>query len=190
MDALEAAKGRTWADMGTACELPVALPPPPNATSWWMAAAVAGLAVIWTWKWVNQEPPDPPETPIEASFTRLDYGWNVRFDTPNLATVDVVVLEQGTMRIHREEIRSAKGIWATGEGDYELAVPGEQVLLVSSPNGVPDLSSMVVTASRSADPLDTLATQILNSHPSADVQISERSKGSMPQIESQANARP
>ena len=40
------------------------------------------------------------------------------------------------MRIHREEIRSAKGIWATGEGDYELAVLTGP--LVSSPNGVPE----------------------------------------------------
>ena len=190
VEALEAAKGRTWADMGSACELPVALPPPPKATSWWVAAALAGVAVIWTWKWVNQDPPDPPETPIEASFTQLDYGWNIRFDTPNLATVDVVVLEQGAMRIHREEIRAAKGVWATGEGDYELAVPGEQVLLVSSPNGVPELSSMVMATSRNSDPLDALATQILNSHPSADVQISERSNGNVPPIESQANARP
>jgi hypothetical protein len=190
VDCIEAARSRTWSDMGAVCQLPKALPPPPRATLWWAAAALAGVAAAGAWHWVHRVPPQPPEAPIEAVFTRLDRGWKVRFDTPDLAWVDVVIQEQGAMRLYREKVLAGKGAWSTGEGDYELMVPGEQVLVVASPDGIENMGSMLVDASDRREPLHALAEEIIDSYPEADVELSAWAEDSVAQSSTQARARP
>jgi hypothetical protein len=172
VDALEAARARTWANMGAVCRLPKALPPPPKATIWWSAAAMSGLMCIGTWLWFSQDTPDPPETPVSAEFSQVDQGWKLRFDTPDLAVIDVVVLSGGQLRVHRNGVKAGKGAWSTGEGDYEVYLPGSQAMIISSPEGIDGLSDLVIASADRRDPFEDLAEEVADRFPGASFEVS------------------
>jgi len=107
----------------------------------------------------------------------------VRFDTSELATVDVVVLDEGELRLSRRSVQAEKGAWATGDGDYRLEIDGDAVALLSSPDGLPGLEALLMHAGTNVAPLDTLAAAVREMDPRADVALSPPRPPSPPPTE-------
>lgn len=170
--AIEAARARPWADLGGLAELPVPLPPPPSAAGWWGGAALAAAAALAVGVVTMLPETNRPATPVEAAFSPTAGGWHVRFDTEDLATVDVVTLRDDALTIALRDIRSGKGAWATGAGDYALSVHGDDIAVISSPSGLDALESWVLHASRQPDPVRWLRDHIQAVAPEADVAVS------------------
>ncbi len=168
--ALEEARSRPWAEIDRVGELPLPLPPPPSAAGWWagaiVAAGLAALAGVWA---LGPEAP-VPTTPIEASWERAGSGgWDVRFDTDDLAVVDVVVQDDQGLRVTERGVRAEKGRWATGEGDFSLSLAAARAAVISSVNGVPDLEDLVAAARVDPDPVAALADHLARLHPEASI---------------------
>ena len=119
--------------------------------------------------------PEPPPTPVEAVFSRIDQGWKLRFDTPDLAVVDVVILSGGELVLHRESVQAGKGAWSTGEGDYELYLPGSQALVISSPDGIDGLADLLAASSDRRDPMEDLTEEVSDRFPEASFELSPHS---------------
>jgi len=170
--ALEAARTRPWAELGTGRSLPAPLPPPPRATGWW-AAAVCMFLLASGATWLTlQDPGPPPDMPVAADFQPTTRGWSVRFDATDLSVIDVVVLDAGGFRRHTPATRVGKGAWATGEGDYRLDVDAARVAVLSSPDGLGDLDAWLLEAAGAEDPFQRLAQRVRSEAPRADVALS------------------
>ncbi len=170
--ALEAARARPWSDLGGIGELPAPLPEPPSAVRWWMGAVAAAAATISLAAVSFMPRPHSPDTPIEASFNPTAEGWSLRFDTAELATVDIVVIDGGELRSHRRDVRASKGAWASGNGDYQLEIPGDAVAVFASPAGLPGMEGWLLEAARAPDPLALLSERVQAAEPRADVALS------------------
>ncbi len=168
---LDAARARPGGEVAGLCELPPARPPPPKATLAWLGAAAMGLAVVLTAAWVGRPVESLPPAPIAASFSAVDGGWEVRFDTADRASVDVIVEVDGALHVAHRDVRTAKGSWATGEGDFRLRVAGDGVALVSSPHGIDQLESLVHASAASGSPLEALASSLRTAAPDVDVVV-------------------
>lgn len=160
LQAVEAARARPWGEIMGVPELPPPLPPPPKATRWWMAAAIMVLVAVAAGAWVFRAQDNAPIHPVRARFVELDEGWELRFDTHDLAVVDVVVRDHGQLEVVHRGVRQEKGRWATGEGDYRLILDGEEALIVSSAAGISELDARVRAASEDLDPLTSLADRV------------------------------
>lgn len=168
--ALEEARSRPWAEIDRVGELPLPLPPPPSAAGWWAGAAVAAAAAILAGFVVLRPATPEPFSEIEAAWTRQESGWDLRFDLDDLATVDVVVQDDLGLRVDQRGVRAEKGSWATGEGDFKLALPAARAALIASDGqGVGDLEELVAAARVSADPVEALAKLVRERHPTATV---------------------
>ena len=190
--ALESARARPWSEVDGVGELPAPLPPPPPAAPLWVSTVVSGLLAVLAGVWALS--PTPPRLPCpltEVAFSPLAAeagapgGILARFDTDDLAVVDVVYQDQDTLAVLVQGAATTKGSWATGEGDFQLAVPGAvQVLLIASPEGVgPELPALLQTVRREPQPLEALARQLRLLVPEADAVLS-------PQPAAQAGAAP
>ena len=173
VSAIEAARGRPWAEVDGIGELPPPLPAAPRATRWWAIAAVMGLLAGLTGYNALRPISSPPSCPVQARFDVSPEGVVARFDTDDMAIVDIVSWEADAFRLVAQGASAEKGRWATGEGDFQLALPGaERVLVISSPDGVSQLPILLEQVSDSPDPLTALAVQISAHHPLADVALS------------------
>jgi hypothetical protein len=107
-------------------------------------------------------------TPIEATFKANPDGWEVAFDVPDSAVIDVISIQGPEVRVLHRSMRSARGAWATGYGRFKARIPGEQVAFVASPKGIQDLEQLVLNASEHANPLAVLEASLEQHHPRAD----------------------
>ncbi len=171
LEAIDAAQMVAWSDVRGAGELPAALPPAPKARDWWAGAAALAVLNAAVALWLLNPGLPPPTVPVEAEFADLGSGWDVRFDTSDLAVVDVVVLDDRGLRVHRAGLQAAKGAWSTGDGEYQIRLPGRGVALVTSPEGVA-LDELIIRSKNEAAPLETLAGLVREADNRADVAIS------------------
>jgi hypothetical protein len=172
ISALDTARSRPWAEIDQLGELPAPRPPAPSALRWWLVAGVAaGLAGLVGYQ-VMQPELIPPSTPISVEFHRLDQDWAIRFETEDLAVVDVVGLGPDGLEVLHAGARSEKGRWATGDGRFQLIVPGAEVALIASESGVPELQGLVSQARSQAQPMVALEAWVRHGHPSVDFVVS------------------
>jgi hypothetical protein len=173
VQAIEAARARPWSDVGKVCELPAPLPQPPKATGWWASAGALALVVVAVGAFVLSPSAPEPLTPLDAAFASTGTSWDVRFDTRDLAVVDLVALDgAGRLSVVRRDMRATKGTLSTGEGDYRMRVPGEAVAVLASPDGIADLDSLVDDANDEPAPLQALAKKVRAQNDRADVAVS------------------
>ena len=99
-----------------------------------------------------------------------------RFDTDELAFIDVVALGPGAsgdeLQLYVRDEGISKGRFATGEGDYQITLPAYQVAIVSSPDGVAAMGQLMEAVRLEEAPLEALAEQIRLQDPRADVVVS------------------
>lgn len=160
LQAVEAARARPWGELMGMDELPSPLPPPPRATRWWIFAAAMVLLAVLAGAVVSRNRQLEPAYPLTARFVPQPGGWEARFDTHDLAVVDVVVRRDGKLEHVHEHVRDGKGRWATGEGDYLLLLDAEEALIITSAQGVPDLDARLQAARQETDPLASLADRV------------------------------
>lgn len=173
--ALEAARARPWADVGPLCELPAPLPQPPKATAYWASAGLLGALTLAVAAWASRPPSPEPTTPLSAGMVRKDGAWEVRFDTLDLAVVDIISLDSsGRLSVVQRDLRAAKGALATGEGDFSARVPGEGAAIIASPEGIADLDALVDASDDATEPLDALRRKVREAGVGADVALSPR----------------
>lgn len=174
--ALEAARSRPWSEIDGIGELPPPLPPPPRATRWWAGALLSGALAAAAGFSALSPQAAPPSCPIEAAFERGPETITARFDTSDLAIVDVVALSTGpdgdALQLFVRDEGVTKGRFATGEGDYLLTLPAYQVAIISSPDGVAALSTLMEEVRFEESPLDALAERIRSRDDRADVVVS------------------
>lgn len=169
--AIEAARARPWAEIDGIGELPPPLPPAPRATRWWAAVALIGSLAALAGSHALQPQVQTAACPVQAQFDLFDDGVVVRFDTDDLAYVDIVAQEADGVRLIAWAASADKGSWATGEGDYRLVVPdAERLLIISSPEVVSELPMLLEAGQASS--LDVLASQVQALAPAADVILS------------------
>ena len=172
IQALDAARSRPWSEIDQLGELPAPRPPAPSAVRWWAGAGVAaGLAAL---AGVHVMSPEevPPSMPIAVEFQRMPQGWAIRFDTEDLAVVDVVGLgTEGLTGLHAGA-RAEKGRWATGDGRFQLMVPGNEVALIASADGIPELHGLVEQARAQSQPMTSLESWVRHTHPTVDFVVS------------------
>jgi hypothetical protein len=167
--AIDATRAVSWGSICGRPPLPLPAPPPPSSRNWWAAALVVAAATIALGITVAQPEPVQSSTPIEASFRPQDGGWEVAFDVPESALLDVISVQNGEVRILHRSIHSARGAWATGYGRFKARIPGDQVAFVASPRGIDDLERMVLDASTHPEPLVALEETMRRLHPRADL---------------------
>ncbi len=172
--AIEVARGRPWGELDGVTELPMPRPPPPSAAPWWMAAGLAcalsaAAALIAFW-------PSPPQSaaPVQADFVVSGDVVDVRFDVPDLATVELVALRGGKLEVVQRSVMAGKGAWATGEGDYSLLVPAQALTVIASDAGIDDLEAIIAEANARPAPFSALPGLLAAAHPEADLASSGR----------------
>ncbi len=174
--ALEVARARPWAEIDGMSELPPPLPPPPRATRWWACALLSGVLAVAAGFSAFSPQAVAPSCPIEASFERSPETITARFDTSDLATVDVVALSAGpdgdAIQLFIRSEGVSKGRFATGEGDYLLTLPAYQVAIISSPDGVASLDALMEAVRFEEFPLSALAERIQSHDDRVDVVVS------------------
>jgi hypothetical protein len=174
--ALEAARARPWSEIDGIGELPPPLPPVPRATRWWAAAMLSGVLATLAGVATLSPPPPPPHCPIEAEFQVSEGSITARFDTSDLASVDVVAIHAGpdgrALQLFVRDERVGKGRFATGEGDYQITLPAEQVAIISSPDGIAALTALMEEVRYEESPLAALAERIRSRDVRADVVVS------------------
>ncbi|MDP6934482.1 MAG: hypothetical protein QGG40_16270, partial [Myxococcota bacterium] len=172
IQAIDAARARPWGEVDGLLELPPPLPPPPPATRWWAGAAACGIAATLAGLSLIGRGDAAVSCPIEANFSIDSDQVHARFDTHDLAIIDVVSLSRGILQVHSQGVSAGKGAWATGEGDYLLQVQGRRIALISSLQGIVDLERMVQAAQNDPDPLESLRERVRATVASADVALS------------------
>lgn len=158
--ALEEARAQPWGEIQGVAELPAPLPPPPKATRWWAAAGVAVVLAVAAAGFSAMPRELPPTWPLQAEFVTAPDGWQVRFDTDELAVVDVVARVDGQLQVVHSGVRAEKGRWATLGGDFQVEIPGEEVLVITSAGGIPGLHERVARLRSEADPVGALVDDL------------------------------
>lgn len=174
LHAVEGARARPWGEALGLPELPLPLPPPPSAIPWLLASAAAVVLTVVGGRALLAPRHDGPETPIDAAFSSTAGGIEARFDAPDPAVVDVVALKDGALVPVRTGLRAAKGMLATGEGDYTIRASADGLLLVASPEGLPELPAWIAQAGGGPDGLARLAATVARGEPRADVAVGLR----------------
>ena len=167
--AIDAARAAPWGDVCGRPALPLPAPPPPSAHRWWAGALVTAAATIALGIAIAQPEPVLSPTPVHAHFLPAQDGWDVSFDVPDTAVLDVVIVEDNQVRIIHRSLRSARGAWSTGYGEFRTRLPGDQVALIASPRGLDDLERLVLDAAEHPAPLDALEQMMHSAHPRADI---------------------
>ncbi len=170
--ALDAARAQPWSEVDQLGELPAPRPPAPRATRWWLAAALAAALSALVGQQVLHPDTLPPSMPIAVDFQRTGPSWLIRFDTEDLAVVDVVGVVDGRLTLLHAAARSEKGRWSTGEGDFRLVVPGSEVALIASAEGIPELQGLIEHAHAQPNPMVALESWVRTSHPTVDFVVS------------------
>ena len=163
--AVDATRAVPWGDVCGRPPLPLPAPPPPSANRWWAAALISAAATITIGVAIAQPAPISSPTSVDASFSSSPDGWDVRFDVPDRATLDVVVVEDQQVRILHRSLGSVRGAWATGDGAFRAKLPGDQVALLASRDGIHDLERLVLDASQHPDPISALEQMVRVAHP-------------------------
>lgn len=154
---------RSWGAVDGMGELPPPLPQPPSAQRWWglvglttaAAAAALAFAVGFTARPVGRG--------LEAEFTPGRGGIWATFDVPDEDYVYVVAAtESGLTVVLASDDAGDKVDWATGDGTYRLHAPGRGVLVAASATPVADFDRRVARTQGAADPLDSLARDLLH----------------------------
>ncbi len=167
--ALDEARSRPWAEIDRVGELPLPLPPPPSAAGWWAGALVAASLATLAGVWVFRPERLGPTAPVEATWVRSEGGWDVRFDTDDLAVIDVVVQDDQGLRVEERDVRADKGLWATGEGDFALSLAAARAAVITSMDGVEDLDDLVAASRLETDPVAALSKTLARRHPQASI---------------------
>jgi len=168
IQALDAARARPWSEVDELGELPAPRPPPPRATWWWVGAGVAAVASALVGALVLTPEAPPPATPIAVEFKRIGSDWLIRFDADEIAVVDVVSVSVDGLTLLHSNVSAGKGRWATGQGDFELLVPGSEVALIASESGIPELLYLVGQSRGQPTPMLALQNWVKTAHPSVD----------------------
>jgi len=174
LHAVEAARARPWGEALGLPELPLPLPPPPSAAPWLAASGAAVLLTFLGARAILAPREVGPETPVDARFTSTAGGIEARFDAPDPSVVEVVALKDGALVPVRTGLRAAKGMLATGEGDYTIRAAADGLLVVASPDGLPALSAWIAQAGGGPDGLARLAAQVAQAEPRADIALGLR----------------
>ena len=168
VQAIESARSRPWAEVDTLGELPPPRPAPPSPVRWWVVAAFFGVSAMGVGIQTFSAPEHQPDVPVEAQFNSVEDGWEITFDADDLAVIDVIsVLEDGPTVVHRD-VRERRGEWSTGEGDYRVYVPGRNVILLASEDGLPDLETVVQRSRSKPAPMVFLEEWIQNEFPTVE----------------------
>lgn len=172
--AIEVARGRPWGELDGVTELPMPRPPPPSAAPWWVAAGLTWALTAATALLALRPSPPSLSAPVQAAFTATGGLVEVRFDVPDLATVELVALREGKLAVVHRGVMAGKGAWATGEGDYAVVVPAQAVTVIASDGGVDDLEAILEQANARPAPFAALPGLLSAAHPEADLASSAR----------------
>ena len=177
-DALEATRSRSWGEIDGVGPLPEPLPDPPPVARWWMAACLAVmlalLAGMVAWRTSGPEPLHP----LTAQFRSGGGEVQVRFDTSDRAQLVVIARTGRDLEVLFSSVFPAdKGELSTGEGDYEVHVPADQLLLATGPQAFTDLEPLLLAVALDADPLSALGRRLRAVQPEADVEVQALGSG-------------
>ncbi len=170
-DVLEATQSRPWGEVDGVGPLPEPLPEPPSVARWWAAALLAvmlaSLAGMVAWRTSGPEPVHP----LTATFTRGGGEVHARFDASDPAHLVVVSRTDRALEVLFATQRPAdKGELSTGEGDYEILVPADQLLLATADSPFEELESLLFAVEGEPDPLGALGRRLRAVQPRADVE--------------------
>ena len=160
---VERIRERPWAEVDGCGVLPEKLPEPPPAARWWAGAALACLLAVLAGVFALRDVPPEPSYPVLVEATRdgaiIEADLGVHDDAYLL-----VVARQGEelLLLHASEQPWDKARYATGEGDYSLAVEADEVLVASS-------STAFEEVDLAAANLAVMVLQIQSSHQDADI---------------------
>jgi hypothetical protein len=174
-DALAATRSRSWGEIDGVGPLPEPLPEPPPAARWWvgtfLAVMLAALAGMMAW----QTRGPMPEHPLSVAFDRGGGEVGARFDTSDQAHLLVVGRTGRALEVlFVSQLPADKGELGTGEGDYEILVPADQLLVASAPQPFTELAPVLQAVATESDPLLALSRRLRAVQPRADVEVQPR----------------
>ncbi len=177
-DALEATRSRSWGEVDGVGPLPEPLPEPPPVARWWMAAVLATMLAVLSgavaWRTSGPE----PVYPLSVQFARGGGEVQARFDTADQAHLVAIARTGRELEVlFASEQPADKGELGTGEGDYELQVPADALLLATHDQPFEDLAPVLMAVATEADPLLALGRRLRALQPDADVEVQEPSSG-------------
>ena len=161
--AVERIRERPWAEVDGCGVLPEKLPEPPPAARWWAGAALACMLAVLAGVFALRDVPPEPSYPVLVEAIRdgalIEANLGVHDDAYLL-----VVARQGEeiLLLHASEQPWDKARYATGEGDYSLAVEADEVLVASSAAAFDEVDLAAAN-------LAVMVLQIQSSHEDADI---------------------
>jgi hypothetical protein len=171
-DALEATRSRSWGEVDGVGPLPELLPEPPPVARWWMASCLAVmlalLAGMVAWRTSGPEPVHR----LSVEFGSGGGEVQARFDTSDRAHLVVVARTGRALEVlFMSDEPADKGELSTGEGDYSVHVPADQLLLATGSRAFSDLEPLLLAVTTEADPLAALGRRLRAVQPRADVEV-------------------
>ncbi|MCA9569613.1 MAG: hypothetical protein KC656_17325 [Myxococcales bacterium] len=168
---LHEVRGRPWGTVDGLGTLPEPLPKPPSARlAWATTGALAASTLLFAWLAMAPATGAPP--PERVRFVAGGDGTWAQFDVPEHYTVALIGAPGGTLEpVMLGTDAVEKVAHAVGDGTYRALVPGNDALLVASPEPL-DLAPLLADADRAGSPLDALHMAVVRKHPSARVFVS------------------
>lgn len=166
---VELTRSRPWGEVDGANPLPEPLPEPPSAARWWSAALLVLLVAAGVGARSVQLAVEEPVWPLSARFERAEEGLIARFDADDRAYLLVVADgPEGLRVLHRSEHPADKGELGTGQGDFQITAPAQELLVVSLDAPVEDPQLLLEAVQTEAQPLRALEARLRSLHPRAD----------------------
>lgn len=171
--ALHEVRGRPWGTVDGLGVLPEPLPKPPSARFAWLGTGLLAASALFA-AWLAVAPATGATPEGQVSFVDGGAATWVQLDVPESTSVALVAAPGGTLEpVLSGASVSEKALYAVGDGTYRLQVPGEQVLVVTSPEPF-ELEPLLDSAGRAPDPLVALHMAVRRALPGARVFVRER----------------
>ena len=171
---LDATRSRAWGAIDGIDELPQPLPPPPKATSFWVAASLISALSLSSWAWALSPIDSEFVYRINAEFSTSLESVDIRFDVSDNAYLSVVRLNNNVLTLDEEYSNATKGQIATGDGRFYLRVDAPRAALISSHEPLLELKSLLFSAQNGENPLEDLQRQITQAYPDTDIVLSPK----------------
>ena len=170
--ALDSVRLRAWGEIDGIDTLPAPIPPPSNPVLWWggtFSSLGIGLAsLVWIFSLQTRNITYPMDLNFKVS---TDQVW-ARFEVDDLSYVSIIKFQDGIFEVVDSNLQDKKGTYATGEGRFFIHERADNLIIVSHSQKIEDWQSWLSLTQNDTEPLNSIHTIILDTHPDADVRVS------------------
>lgn len=169
---LEEVRAQSWGTIEGVGELPPALPPPPNAKTWWTGvAAMVTVLILCIWGALSVVP-SSLHYPITADSEYSDGHVYLRFDVHDQAHLTLFTFQNQELELKAQFSVVQKSKLSTGDGQYFIKEPTDRLVIMSSEQPIKNIMVLLDVAQVDQNPIETLISQVRLANPEVDTFVS------------------